>query len=120
MPHEVDIRVGKRVRQRRWQMGVTQKDLGVKIGVNFQQIQKYERGTNRISASRLWDIASALDVQIAYFFEGIDENADHQNGDPPLAELFEAKEAIELLKAYYKIPEPSRRKLYDLAKVLGA
>ncbi|KPN62962.1 Transcriptional regulator, contains XRE-family HTH domain [Aliiroseovarius crassostreae] len=120
MLHEVDVRVGKRVRQRRWQMGMTQHDLGEKTGVKFQQIQKYETGANRVSASRLWDIASALDVQITYFFEGMDGKAANQNGEPCLPDFLEDKEAIELVRAYYSIPEPSRRKLYDLAKVLGA
>ena len=72
MKHPVDVHVGKRVRHRRWMVGMTQQQLGDIVGIKFQQIQKYETGMNRISASRLWDIAQALDVSISFFFEGIE------------------------------------------------
>ncbi|MDC1181991.1 helix-turn-helix domain-containing protein, partial [Planktomarina temperata] len=62
MKHPVDLHVGQRVRQRRWLCGMTQQQLAEKVGIKFQQIQKYETGTNRISASRLWDISKAMDV----------------------------------------------------------
>ncbi|MEO0761638.1 MAG: helix-turn-helix transcriptional regulator, partial [Pseudomonadota bacterium] len=71
MSHPVDVHVGQRVRQRRWMMGMTQQQLAEKVGIKFQQIQKYETGANRISASRLWDVAAALDVQVSFFFEGL-------------------------------------------------
>ena len=70
MKHPVDVHVGKRVRHRRWMVGMTQQQLGDIVGIKFQQIQKYETGMNRISASRLWDIAQALGVSISFFFEG--------------------------------------------------
>ena len=81
MKHPVDVHVGKRVRHRRWMVGMTQQQLGDKVGIKFQQIQKYETGMNRISASRLWDIAHALDVQVSFFFEGLgeDERADEMD-----------------------------------------
>ena len=74
MKHPVDAHVGKRIRHRRWMVGMTQQQLAEKVGIKFQQIQKYETGMNRVSASRLWDIADALGVNIAFFFEGIDDS----------------------------------------------
>jgi transcriptional regulator with XRE-family HTH domain len=124
MKHPVDVHVGKRVRHRRWMVGMTQQQLGDIVGIKFQQIQKYETGMNRISASRLWDIAQALDVSISFFFEGFDgeENAADaavaaaavQRGD-----LLADKEALELVRSYYAIPEAQRRRLFDLARVLS-
>ena len=75
MKHPVDVHVGQRVRQRRWMVGMTQQQLGDKVGIKFQQIQKYETGTNRISASRMWDIAAAMEVPVSFFFEGLDGQA---------------------------------------------
>jgi len=71
MPHPVDVHVGKRIRQRRRELGMTQSQLAERLNVKFQQVQKYETGANRVSASRLWLIARALDVAVGYFFEGI-------------------------------------------------
>ena len=70
--HPVDIYVGKRVRHRRWMVAMSQQQLAEKVGIKFQQIQKYETGMNRISASRLWEIAAALRVDVQYFFDGMD------------------------------------------------
>jgi transcriptional regulator with XRE-family HTH domain len=116
MKHPVDVHVGQRVRQRRWMIGMTQQQLGNKVGIKFQQIQKYETGTNRVSASRLWDIAAALDVPVSFFFEGL--NGEHllvaAHGD-----ILTDKEALELVRAYYTIPETQRRRLFDLARVLS-
>jgi len=123
MRHPVDVHVGKRVRHRRWMVGMTQQQLGDIVGIKFQQIQKYETGMNRISASRLWDIAQALDVSISFFFEGFETGAttaetaapqDAQRGD-----LLADKEALELVRSYYAIPEAQRRRLFDLARVLS-
>ena len=72
---EVDAHVGRRLRARRTELGMSQEKLGNVLGVSFQQIQKYEAGTNRVSASRLWDIAKLLEVDLAYFFEGIEKRA---------------------------------------------
>ena len=72
---EVDAHVGRRVRERRNALGMSQEKLGNVLGVSYQQIQKYEAGTNRVSASRLWDIAKLLEVDLAYFFEGIEKRA---------------------------------------------
>ena len=72
MAHPVDVHVGKRIRHRRWLVGMTQQQLAEKVGIKFQQIQKYETGANRVSASRLWDIADSLEVPVSFFFEGIE------------------------------------------------
>lgn len=117
MKHPVDIHVGQRVRQRRWMLGMTQQQLGEKVGIKFQQIQKYETGTNRISASRLWDIASALDVKISFFFEGLAGEGDERHG--ATGDMMTDKEALDLVRAYYAIPETQRRRLFDLARVLS-
>lgn len=117
MRHPVDVHVGQRVRQRRWMMGITQQQLGDDVGIKFQQIQKYETGTNRVSASRLWDIAATLGVPVAFFFEGLEGQAadtGEERGD-----VLTDKEANELVRAYYTIPETQRRRLFDLARVLS-
>ena len=72
MKHPVDLHVGQRVRQRRWLLGMTQQQLAEKVGIKFQQIQKYETGANRISSSRLWDISEVMDVPVSFFFDGLD------------------------------------------------
>lgn len=114
MAHPVDVHVGRKIRQRRWVIGMTQQQLADAVGIKFQQIQKYETGMNRVSASRLWDVATTLDVGIEFFFEGLnaEETADATD---PLA----SKEAMELIRAYYAIPETQRRRLFDLARVLS-
>lgn len=119
MPHPVDVHVGKRVRHRRWLVGMTQQQLAEKVGIKFQQIQKYETGANRISASRLWDISEAMDVPISFFFEGLDERADAATDAAVPADLLGDKEALDLIRSYYAIPENQRRRLFDLARVLS-
>lgn len=96
---------------------MTQQQLGEKVGIKFQQIQKYETGTNRISASRLWDIADALEVEIAFFFEGLEGHEVRPGGTA--GDMMTDKEALELVRAYYAIPETQRRRLFDLARVLS-
>ncbi len=121
MKHPVDVHVGKRVRHRRWMLGMTQQQLAENVGIKFQQIQKYETGMNRISASRLWDISSALDVPVAYFFEGMDESGAETlaTGRPVKGDILADKEALELVRSYYAIPENQRRRLFELARVLS-
>ncbi|SET79856.1 helix-turn-helix domain-containing protein [Oceanicella actignis] len=122
MKHPVDVHVGKRVRHRRWMVGMTQQQLGEKVGIKFQQIQKYETGMNRISASRLWDIARALGVPVSFFFEGLEEGeaaAPAQTAAQTRGDLLADKEALELVRSYYAIPEEQRRRLFDLARVLS-
>ncbi|MDU9006337.1 helix-turn-helix domain-containing protein [Sedimentitalea todarodis] len=120
MTHPVDVHVGKRIRHRRWLIGMTQQQLAEQVGIKFQQIQKYETGANRVSASRLWDIADTLDVPVSFFFEGL-EDADRPEGEksmlPP--DLMGDKEALDLVRSYYAIPENQRRRLFELARVLS-
>lgn len=124
MKHPVDVHVGKRIRHRRWMVGMTQQQLGEIVGIKFQQIQKYETGMNRVSASRLWDIAAAVDVQISFFFEGLDASEEDivhaaTSADKLKGDLLADKEALELVRSYYAIPEQQRRRLFDLARVLS-
>ncbi len=119
MKHPVDVHVGKRVRHRRWMVGMTQQQLAGKVGIKFQQIQKYETGMNRISASRLWDIAEALDVPVSFFFEGISDQIEIQSGENAPSDLLADKEALELVRSYYQIPETQRRRLFDLARAIS-
>ncbi len=99
---------------------MTQQQLGDAVGIKFQQIQKYETGMNRVSASRLWDIASVLDVPVSFFFDGLSEDGEKREskGDLP-TDLFADKEALELIRSYYAIPPEQRRRLFDLARVLS-
>ncbi|GHA62466.1 transcriptional regulator [Amylibacter ulvae] len=123
MKHPVDVHVGKKIRYRRWMVGMTQQQLAESVGIKFQQIQKYETGMNRVSASRLWDIAETLEVPVHFFFDGV------QNGEieteitaepaPSDTDLLADKEALALVRSYYAIPENQRRKLFDLARVLS-
>ena len=101
---------------------MTQQQLGDAVGIKFQQIQKYETGMNRVSASRLWDIARALDVPISFFFEGLEseyaEPAALGTAGMP-TDLLADKEAMDLIRSYYAIPEAQRRRLFELARVLS-
>ncbi len=107
-PNPIDVRVGSRVRLRRNMLGLSQESLGEAIGLSFQQVQKYERGTNRIGASRLYALSQALDVPVAFFF---DEAFD---SDP-----LRRSETLELVDAYYAIDDAGvRRRLLELARAL--
>lgn len=134
-PNPVDIHVGARVRLRRTLMGMSQEKLGESIGLTFQQVQKYERGANRIGASRLFDLSRVLDVPVSFFFDDMAETVQDQSpvavarGVSGLSEEpagFEAdpmtkRETLELVRAYYSITDPQvRRRVYDLAKALAA
>lgn len=122
MPHPVDVHVGKRIRHRRWLAGITQQNLAETVGIKFQQVQKYETGANRVSASRLWDIAAAMGVDVAFFFEGMepaDTGAGTGTGQAAPTDLMSDKEALDLVRSYYAIPENQRRRLFDLARVLS-
>lgn len=117
MKHNVDVHVGKRIRHRRWMIGMTQQQLAEKVGIKFQQIQKYETGANRVSASRLWDIARAMETPVAFYFEGLEsapESASRIEGD-----ILGDREALQLVRAYYAMPEAQRRQIFELARVLS-
>jgi len=119
MAHIVDVHVGKRIRQRRWLVGMTQQKLAEHVGIKFQQIQKYETGANRVSASRLWDIADALEVDVAFFFEGLKQEQTGGISENVPADMLGDKEAMDLVRSYYSIPENQRRRLFELARVLS-
>ena len=120
MVHPVDLHVGKRIRQRRWLVGMTQQQLAEQVGIKFQQIQKYETGANRVSASRLWDISEDMDVPVNFFFEGIENEVTAAGSTESVpADIMGDKEALDLVRSYYSIPENQRRRLFDLARVLS-
>ena len=118
MKHPVDVHVGSRIRQRRWMLGMTQQQLAEKVGIKFQQIQKYETGMNRVSASRLWDISEALDAPVPFFFDGL--SSESGETDSQVNDLLGDREALELVRSYYNIPEAQRRRLFELARVLSS
>ena len=97
-------------------IGMTQQQLAEKVGIKFQQIQKYETGMNRVSASRLWDIAQAVEVPVSFFFEGLDDSHLH---DAVEGDILADKEALQLVRAYYAMPEAQRRQIFELARVLS-
>ena len=129
----VDMHVGKRVRLRRTLLGLSQEQLGTELNITFQQVQKYERGANRISASRLWDIGQILDVPINYFFDDMTENtmrcsprrvsrgsemldlSDEQIKDP-----MARRETLELVRTYYSIEKPLvRKRISEMVKSIA-
>jgi len=134
-PNPVDVHVGKRVRLRRTCLGISQGKLGEAIGLTFQQVQKYERGTNRIGASRLWDISQALNCPMSFFFEDMEESTTRlsprnlgaagaedtaeQNADE-VVDVVKEREALDLLRAYNHISNRAvRNRICDLAKSLA-
>lgn len=116
MAHPVDTHVGKRIRHRRWMIGMTQQQLADAVGIKFQQIQKYETGANRVSASRLWDISQVLAVPMPFFFDGLETGQPTGTG----MDMAANKEAMDLVRVYNAIPETQRRRLFDLARALSS
>ena len=114
-PRPIDVHVGAWVRRRRTQLGMSQTALGDILGLRFQQVQKYENATNRIAASRLYDLSQALDVPVGYFFEEMPPEV--AASSPALGE----RETLELLRAHRKIKSPKiRKRLYEITKALAA
>ncbi len=130
-PHPIDIHVGFRVRLRRNLLGMSQEKLGRAIGLTFQQIQKYERGGNRVGASRLFNLGRALDGPVSFFFEDLSPAAAgggkrrarglSEAPAPPLEpDTLSKRETVELIRAYYQVPDPKlRKRVLDLLKALG-
>lgn len=129
-PNPIDVHVGNRLRLRRTLLGMSQQKVGEALGLTFQQVQKYERGTNRIGASRLWDLAGVLDCPVSFFFDEMDEKTAGQsprnwNGEPSDLMLrqddpMNRRETLELVRAYYRIKGYHvRRRIYELAKSLA-
>jgi transcriptional regulator with XRE-family HTH domain len=131
-PNPIDVHVGARVRLRRTLMGMSQEKLGEAIGLTFQQVQKYERGANRVGASRLFDLSRVLDVPVSFFFDDMPDGVSKQSPrlivaglaeepmDAPGADPMTKRETLELVRAYYRISDPQvRRRIFDLAKALA-
>jgi len=131
-PNPIDVHVGARVRLRRTLLGMSQEKLGEALGLTFQQVQKYERGANRVGASRLFDLSRVMDVPVSFFFDDMNETVkDHSPAmmvgattDPDISALtndpMTKRETLELVRAYYKINDPKvRQQVMALAKALA-
>lgn len=124
-PSQIDVHVGKRVKLRRISLGMSQEELGRALGVTFQQVQKYERGVNRIGASRLYDLMRVLDVRADFFYEDMPPEILATTANSPAEPLPEktssmGAETNELIKAYYAIPDSRvRSHVYSLAKIIA-
>ena len=133
-PSPIDVHVGSRIRLRRTLLGMSQERLGDSLGLTFQQVQKYERGVNRVGASRLFDLSRVLDVPISFFFDDMpDSLAASFGGTPPRRspgstegtdpfgdDTLSRRETLELVRAYYRITDPSvRKRVFDLIKSMG-
>ena len=130
-PNPIDVHVGSRVRLRRTLLGMSQEKLGEAIGLTFQQVQKYERGANRIGSSRLFDLARVLDVAVTYFFEDMSASVAarspsrmrglaEQKPAPFEPDPMAKRETLELVRAYYRITSPQvRKRVFELTKSLA-
>jgi len=132
-PNPVDVHVGGRVRFRRLYLGMSQSKLARELGLTFQQIQKYERGLNRISASRLYDLTRVLDVPVSFFFDDMPENLSRDSsageteraapasGERGLTDPMSHRATVDLVRAYYRIADPAvRKRIYEITKALAA
>jgi len=139
-PSPIDVHVGARIRLRRTLMGLSQERLGELLGLTFQQVQKYERGANRVGASRLYDLSRVLDVPISFFFDDMPDVLTAAYGGKTAAlagrrnyhfgevadewgggdETMNRRETLDLVRAYYRITDPAvRRRVLDLVKTLA-
>jgi len=132
-PSPIDVHVGSRIRLRRTLLGMSQERLGDSLGLTFQQVQKYERGVNRVGASRLFDLSRVLDVPISFFFDDMPDSLSAAYGgspsrrsggqdhaDPFGDDTLSRRETLELVRAYYRITDPSvRKRVFDLIKSMG-
>ena len=135
-PRPIDVHVGSRVRLRRIMLGVSQEKLAEGLGLTFQQVQKYERGVNRIGASRLFELTRLLDVPISFFFDalpesmgghgrvfeaGLREAGDTQRSETGGDDVLRRRETLEMVAAYYRITDPAvRKRILDLIKSLSS
>ncbi len=112
-PHPIDVHVGMRLRVRRTIRGLNQTKLGDSVGLTFQQVQKYESGANRVSASRLYEFARLLDVPIGYFFEEVEAGKDE--------DVSTKRETLELVRAYCRIESgKARKQMLNLVKTIAS
>lgn len=127
-PKAVDVHVGSRVRLRRTLLGMSQEKLGVAVSLTFQQIQKYERGANRIGSSRLYQFSQVLDVPVSFFFDDMPAEVIGPSGNlsdgpqtPYRTDQFTKRETLELVRAYYRIGDPGvRKRVFELVKAIAA
>ncbi|MDH7784298.1 transcriptional regulator with XRE-family HTH domain [Ochrobactrum sp. 19YEA23] len=127
-PNPIDVHVGSRIRLRRNMLGLSQEKLGENLGITFQQIQKYEKGTNRVGASRLQAISAILNVPVSFFFEDApgsnpagQEGFAEDNEATYVVDFLNSNEGVQLTRAFTKISDPKvRRKIIDLVKSLAA
>lgn len=121
----IDLHVGTRIRMRRLLMNMSQEKLGDSLGVTFQQVQKYERGTNRVGASRLWDISRVLDVPVSFFYDGLDNNFEYTQAAeydqmPIIYDFINSSDGVAFAKAVAQIKNKAvRRQLLELARSLA-
>jgi transcriptional regulator with XRE-family HTH domain len=130
VPNPVDVHVGRRLRLRRTLLGMSQEKLGEAIGLTFQQVQKYERGSNRIGASRLFDLSRVLDVPVGFFFDEMSEEVAARSPGQSRGQVepvnvapspMAKRETLELVRAYYKIHNSAvRKRLFEMVKALAA
>jgi transcriptional regulator with XRE-family HTH domain len=119
-PNPIDRHVGLRIRLRRKELGVSQEKLAEQIGLTFQQIQKYERAANRVSASKLWEMARALNTNVAYFFEGLPAGGEDPQPVVSLDDFLLSAEGVELARSFPKIPKASvRRQILELVRTVA-
>ena len=124
-PHSVDKHVGSRVRLKRSMMGLSQEKLATQLGITFQQVQKYEKGTNRIGASRMFEICQILQIPVGFLFQGMQTSDNSNSGmaenDSPdyVTDFLASSEGIQLNKSFMNIPDPLvRKRIIDLLKTL--
>ena len=132
-PSPVDVHVGARIRLRRTLMGMSQERLGDALGLTFQQVQKYERGVNRVGASRLFDLSRILDVPISFFYDNMPDSMsgngsprsgpgfhEQQDGFGAIEDTMGKRETLELVRAYYRITDANvRKRMFDLMKSMA-
>jgi len=125
-PNPIDVHVGSRIRLRRAMVGMSQEKLGESLGITFQQVQKYEKGTNRVGASRLQNIAAVLNVPVSFFFEDAPTgNAEAATGmaessSSYVVDFLSSSEGLQLNRAFVKVSDPKvRRKIIDLVRSLA-
>jgi transcriptional regulator with XRE-family HTH domain len=119
----IDAQVGNRIRLRRMLIGMSQERLGELLGLTFQQVQKYEKGVNRVGAGRLFQVAQILGVPISYFYEGVVNELGHSKNatvTPPVMEFLASGEGLQLSLAFMRIQDPKvRKRVIDLVKSLA-
>ncbi len=127
--HDIDSYVGKRLKQRRTIMGLSQEAIAKAVGITFQQVQKYEKGSNAMNANRLYEFSRFMNVPVAYFFEGVEQNISNPNTNSGFAETSATafdhetasdRESLEMMKSFKRIKEPAvRKRLADLLRAIS-